>query len=248
MLRLPTLWTIPEDLPNADKDLRRDLNACVLRLAHMRPATVDGADQELRLSKIAWKLKSLIAALLHRVVALSDGVALAMNAKSTLIAILAARALIETLAVTALARSQIKDAVAKADIEQVGDISFAWLMATRDASLVADFPTTKALNIVTVLDKLAKTNDVLKLIRDQYDWLSEICHPNGQGGFFLFGSLDRATTVVTFAAEQNPQRHLDNLHAALTLLLISEDWIQDLMRLIPTVALMHGVEEPPCDN
>jgi hypothetical protein len=238
-LKDPCLWKIDQSLTEPDRKLLEDLNACVLRLAALRPTRFSAGDQELHLSKIAWKLKSLVAALLHRLVALADGAAVAMNARSTLVAMLAVRALIETVAVTSLVRTQLRSALERGDIAEIDRLIFAWLMATRDAERLSDWPEAKATNIITVLEKLGKASGMMKEVKAHYEWLSEICHPNSSGGFFMFGKMDRETTAVTFVAEQYPEMNLSHLLAGLVLVLASEDWINDLVGCIPEVGLLH---------
>lgn len=240
MLKDPRLWDVDQSLSDRDRKLLGDLNACMLRLAALRPISFSGGDQELHLSKIAWKLKSLVSALLHRLVALADGAAVAINARSTLVAMLAVRALIETVAVTGLIRAQLRSALENGNIAEIDRLIFAWLMATRDPEHLSDWPEAKAMNIITVLDKLGKTSDMLKEVKTHYEWLSELCHPNSSGGFFMFGKMDRATTTVTFVTEQHPKMNLSHLLAGLILVLVCEDWINDLMKLIPEVGLLHN--------
>ncbi len=245
MLSSPTPWMIADELSPRDQELRRQLNASVQRLADLRPIKVSAIDDDLSLSKVAWKVKSLIAALLHRIVALCDGAALSMNAKSPLGSALAVRALIETLAVLGFVREQLQKAVADRNIHEIDRLAFTWLMATRDPSRLSEFPAAKAMNIVTVLEKLAKTSELQKMAKEQYEILSEICHPNSAGGFFMFGDLDRANGTVTFSSEQNAALNVEVLHCALMLVMFVEEWIGDVRVLIPEVAVLDLAETPP---
>src|ERR1700736_1240230 len=97
-LRSPTAILPDDRLTEADRELVADLSASLDRLDGLRAVEINVSGQFAR-SKIAWKLVTYEHALLHRIVALMDGVAVAWNGRSTLSAILTARAFMETLAV-----------------------------------------------------------------------------------------------------------------------------------------------------
>ncbi len=90
------LWD--EGLTESDKQAMTDINASLDRLNGLRAVEINVAEHFAR-SKIAWKLATYQHALLHRIVALMDGTAVAWNNRCTLSAILSARALMETIAV-----------------------------------------------------------------------------------------------------------------------------------------------------
>jgi hypothetical protein len=77
-LKEPTHLTWDARLLETDKKLICDLNAAFDRLSRIRAVEINISGKFLR-SKIAWKLATYQHVLLHRLVALMDGVAVAWN-------------------------------------------------------------------------------------------------------------------------------------------------------------------------
>src|SRR5260370_39878600 len=90
-LREPHRLTWDERLTDADKALVAELNASLDRLNCRRAVEINVSGPFAR-SKIAWKLSVYQHALLHRIVALMDGTAVALNNRCLLSAVLSARA------------------------------------------------------------------------------------------------------------------------------------------------------------
>ncbi len=91
-LKIPAELIWDARLPEADKKLVADLNASLARLDGLRAVKINVSDHFAR-SKIAWKLAAYQLVLLHRIVALADGLAIAWNNGNPLSAMLCARAL-----------------------------------------------------------------------------------------------------------------------------------------------------------
>jgi hypothetical protein len=150
-------------------------------------------------SKIAWKLATYQHALLHRVVALIDGAALAWNNRCILSAILSARALMETIAVMAEFEKQIAVLLEREDLGALDALVQRGTFASRDPEWLKEFPETKAINAITYVEKFDKQ---LPGFKGHYDMLSERCHPNSTGHNFLFSSTLR-TRRCAFAMSAN---------------------------------------------
>ncbi len=97
-LREPRHLVWDERLPETDMETVESLKKCLDRLNALRAVEINIAGHFAR-SKIAWMLATWQHALLHRVVALMDGIAVAWNNRCTLSAMLSARAFMETVAV-----------------------------------------------------------------------------------------------------------------------------------------------------
>jgi hypothetical protein len=95
MRSLIFIWD--DRLTEADKTLIGGLNASVVRLSGLRAVEINVSGKFVR-SKIAWKLATYQHVLLHRLIALIDGAAVAWNSRCTLSAMLSARAFMETYA------------------------------------------------------------------------------------------------------------------------------------------------------
>jgi hypothetical protein len=102
-LKEPAHFTWDDRLAEADRKLVGDINASLDRLSGLRAVEIAVSGKFAR-SKIAWKLATYQHVLLHRLIALMDGAAVAWNSRCTLSAMLSARALMETFAVMPTAR------------------------------------------------------------------------------------------------------------------------------------------------
>jgi hypothetical protein len=240
ILRKPTQLVWDDRLPEADKATIDGLNASLLRLDAMRAIEIN-ISGPFACSKIAWKLATYQHALLHRVIALIDGTALAWNARSTLSAMLSARAFMETLAVFAELESQVTQFLAKEDLakEDLGALDAhaqRGTFASRDEELIKEFPEIKATNILTFVDKFDKDAEGF---RGHYDRLSEHCHPNSLGHHFMFSAFDRSEGSTRYSDECEPARNAHMIIAALIPLPLVESMTTRLTDLIFKVAELH---------
>ena len=85
-------------------------------------------------SKIAWKLAFYQHALLHRIVALADGTAVAWNSRTTLSAMLSVRALMETLAVIGGLEDRLDRLVAEENLGGLNALAMHGLFSSRHTS------------------------------------------------------------------------------------------------------------------
>jgi hypothetical protein len=237
-LREPTHLTRDDTLTETDKQLVHDLNASLDRLSGMRASEINVSGKFLR-SKIAWKLAVYQHALLHRIVALMDGVAVAWNNECTLSAMLSARALMETLAVLAEFERRVDRLLKQQDLGGLDAVGQNATFASRDPEWTKENPETQAVNVVTYIDKFNKR---VKGFRDHYDRLSERCHPNSHGHNFMFSKLDTSDGTVRFYDEREPQRNRQMILGALVLLPLVESISARLDQLIEKVSdLQHSV-------
>jgi len=229
----------------ADKELVAKLNATLGRLNVLRAVEITVSGPFAR-SKIAWKLATYQHVLLHRIVALIDGVAVACNNRCALAAILSARALMETVAAVAALEANVLSQLANKDLSQIDAIAQRGISASRDTEWLRTNPELIATNVVTYIDKL---NKIAPGVRSHYDALSELCHPNSRGHNFLFSTLDRSDGTVRFCDERDPQGNAHMIFAALALFPLVESMMPRLDAMILEVSdLQHGsypVGDPP---
>jgi hypothetical protein len=148
-----------------------EVNASLKRLNELRAVEINVSGAFAR-SKIAWKLGTYHHVLLHRIVALMDGAALAWNARSTLSAMLSARAFMETLAVMAELESRVAEFLAREDLGALDALAQKGIFASRDPEWTKEFPETMAVSVLTYIDKFDKRASGF---RGHYDRLSERC-------------------------------------------------------------------------
>ena len=136
-LTKPRHFIWDERLQEAEKQTLAEINVCVDRLNESRALeiNVSGPFAE---SKIAWKLASYHHALLHRVVALLDGTAVAWNARCTLSAILSARAFMETFAVMDRLVTRVGIYFAAEDLGGLDSLGQNGVFATRDDEMLKE--------------------------------------------------------------------------------------------------------------
>jgi hypothetical protein len=194
-LKIPTPFVWDDRLPDEDRALVDRLNSALRKLDGMRAVEIAVAGPFAR-SKVAWKLATYQHGLLHRIVELIDGVALGWNGKNILAAILSARAFMEAFAVLAELEVCSAQLLAMEDLAGLDRIAQNGLFSSRDPEWVEERPETKAINVLTFIDKFDKRADGL---RHHYDLLSEICHPNAAGHARLFSELDRSDGTVRYS-------------------------------------------------
>ena len=237
MLRIPHSIVWDDRLPPEDGKHVEDINRALSRLNELRALeiVVSGPFAQ---SKIAWKLAVYQHVLLHRIVALVDGVAVAWNNRSTLAAMLSARAFMETIALFYEFQRQATKHLGQEDLSELNKLSHG-LYATRDEIWLAEHPEDKATNILTYINSFAKLADGF---RGHYDMLSERCHANAQGHNFMFSRLDRTDGTVTFFDESDPKGNAHLILTALIVLPLVEDIMAHLDGLMLKVAaLQHRV-------
>jgi hypothetical protein len=239
-MRQPTALVWDERLPVEDRETIAKLNVALQTLDGLRAMEINVVGPFAR-SKIAWKLATYQHALLHRIVALIDGVALGFNHQNTLAAALAARALMESFAVFAELTSQTQSLLATKDLVGLDRLAQNGLFATRDKEFLQVYPPAVASNVLGYIDKFDRTADGY---RGHYDRLSELCHPNAAGHTHLFSKLNRSDGTVRYAEDANSARHAHMIIAAVVAVLLVEKMMGQLDATILDVAEYHHLVAP----
>jgi hypothetical protein len=166
---------------NIDEGATTDIhafNTVLARLRDRRLTEIAISGPFLR-SKLAWKIATYQQPVLYRIVMLASGCAANWNQRNLLCAYLAARALVETIAVFWMLEVDLQNLIKKEDLGGIDALITNRTISTRDLELVEAHPTTKAINVLTIIDRIEKRE--LPGIRPHYDSLSERCHPNSFG-------------------------------------------------------------------
>ncbi|NKM36340.1 hypothetical protein [Rhizobium laguerreae] len=215
----PTFWVWDDRLRPEEKEIIDEANEALLRLSDTRAIEINASGPFLR-SKLAWKIAVYAHGLQHRVVGLSDAVALCWNSRSTLGAMLNARALLETIAVVAHLERTIQRLLRIEDIGALNDFIDNGTFAKRDREVLSKSPDIEARNILTSIAVLEKT---IPGTRAHYDRLSERCHPNYMGHVALFSELNREDGSVSFRKERHPDTNAQAVLGAYLFLPLVED-------------------------
>jgi hypothetical protein len=128
----------------------------------------------------------------------------AFNNRNTLSAMLSARAFMETMAVMAEIESRVEQLLHEENLGGLDALAQNGIFASRDEEWIKEFPETKAINVLTYVDKFDKRANGF---REHYDLLSERCHPNTLGHNFMFATLNRSDGSVKFQDEREPSRN-----------------------------------------
>jgi hypothetical protein len=238
----PTTLIWDDRLSEPDKVSIAKLNAALQRLDGLRAVeiTVNGLFAR---SKVAWKIAIYQHALMHRIVALMDGAALGWNNRNTLAAMLAARALMETVAVFAELENRVAHFLAAGDLASLDALAHSGIFASRDPEWLVEALDTKAVNVLTYVDRFDKCAEGY---RGHYDRLSERCHPNGAGHSRMFSSLDRTDGTVRYGDEVDSKGNAHMLFAALIVLPLVESMSVRLDDLIGKVSDLQHRLHPVC--
>ena len=145
-LKEPTYLVWDDSLTATDENLVGDLNASLSRLSGLRAVEINVSGKFLG-SKIAWKLATYQHALLHRLVALMDGAAVAWNDRCTLSCLLSARALMETFAVMAEFERRVARLLKEEDLGGPDALAQNGIFASGDPAWIKDNPETAAVSV-----------------------------------------------------------------------------------------------------
>lgn len=238
MLKEPHALIWDHRLSEGDKDFVEKLSTTMRDLSQRRAIEMTRSQKFAR-SKIAWLLTYYQQVLLHRMVALVDGTAATWNCRCTLTAQLSARAFMETFALFADFRANVKKHLAADDLAALGALARDGIYANRDKELLKERPETKAINVLTLIQRFDK---MAQGFEAHYDALSERCHPNCAGHTYMFAELDRSDATVRFEDERNPAQNGFLIMGALATLPLVPRFMSELDKMIEQVAeLQHRV-------
>ena len=226
----------PSNLKEDDVKLIKEINAGLYRLKAQRVDQIK-VEGRLRESKLAWKLAVYREAVLWRIVALTESLALNWNRDNIVGTYLPARALIETSALLLDLEQELKKHVASRDIAALDALLNSRTFATRDKKWIEENPQSEAINVLTLIDRMDKRTD--SGVRRHYDLMSERCHPNCLGHHQLYGTLDVGTGTTSFSETKNIERHRDVILGATVLLLLDEHCIDRLENEVERVAALQ---------
>jgi hypothetical protein len=221
-------------------DIRR-FNSVLRRLEKRRATRVERVGP-LAKSKIAWKAAVLQQALLYRTIELGGGCAKMWNYGNVLCSVLAARALLETIAVTLDFEVKLQEHCKTRNFQTLDQLITSHTFATRDAGFLAEAPELAAKNVLTYIDRLERK---MPLIRKHYESLSEWCHPNSNGHYFTFGSLNRETGSVRFSKRKLLGKGLlDHVLAVYVMVGLIENAMDRLDVMILDISNAHAEAHP----
>jgi hypothetical protein len=214
------------DLTKEEHDVLDKIYATLDRLTQRRKAHMslssNGLDGVLR------------EVFLYRLVAAASGTIVNWNTGNVLCSFLAARALFETFAFLwdydrAIAMAQT------GTLEEFEAITRIRLGATRNPKWIKTNPEWKSTNILTLIDRLSEVRSAG--LRNAYDEMSNRCHPNSEGLFYMFADLDEEAEIVRFSDRNKHVGWAFHLVFAVTGLIVeAEEILERLENATPKIA------------
>ncbi len=166
---------------------------------------------DLRRSKVAWKVAVLRQSLTYRLVDLGDATISQWQESNSLACIVLARSFWETVAVVHYTAMGTRKAIDAKDLTEVNRLAMQLSFGGKHRDWrLGDWT---AVNVLTALDHMSR---VLPPVRDFYEKMSEIAHPNSQGAHQFYSETNKELIETTFSRQKRGQSEiLENILAAL---------------------------------
>ena len=187
-------------------------------------------------SKIAWKFAVLRQSLTYRLVDLSDATVAQWQEGNSLACIVLARSFLETVAVIHSVAGSARKALEERDLAALDRQAMRYSFGGRHPYWQFD-DIGNPINVLTALNHLSQE---IAPVRDFYERISEIAHPNSQGTHQFYSDVDKETVEVTFSREKRDRGAiLPHLMAALTGLPWSLVKLAEIDAMISQIADLH---------
>lgn len=123
------------------------------------------------------------------------------------VAIMCARGLYESLATVTDFETQLKAKLAGGNLQDIFQFTKEMSHVTKNQGWIAKLgnPNVLATNVITMVKKL---KSIRANIPDEYDFLSEIAHPNGVGAVGFFADMSSPSDITVFD-DSGPDVHAD---------------------------------------
>jgi hypothetical protein len=206
---------IPRDI--CSRDGVRELNDVLARLIARKIDRLALMEPE-SLFRLSNYIRAYCQAHIRRCLSLAESAYVLFFDENGLVSLLCARAIYETVASFCHFEGQLQAIIKKGDLADIFEFTKAKAHATRIPFLLEKHGSAvQATNILTQIDKL---NALRPKAREEYDFLSDVTHPNSMGGYHFFASNpDKDDDVVTFSdGGPDPRADLQWILAACSLL------------------------------
>jgi hypothetical protein len=164
--------------------------------------------------------------------------------EDVLVALMCARAVYETVANFVHVEKQLQEKIATGDIQAIFEFVKAKTHATKAQHLIDQHgEQVKAVNILTQIDKLAKL--VRPRINQEYEFLSELVHPNSFGAALFYADFPRDSDEAIFRnGGPDPRADLQWILVATDLLYTFEEALERIEAQLPELS-RKGREQSP---
>jgi hypothetical protein len=172
------------DAPDQLRDFFNSLNLCAKRLQSIKQRKIDPRSDSM--PAVVWQLLSVHQTIVYRAVELQNAVAILLNEKNFLGALIMARTLVELAAFVSELHMKVGIGVKENDLAKINAATMAANFATRWEHAPADTKATNIVTLITHFDRDFAENTAGKPLFGIHATLSEYVHPNwsGMAGFF----------------------------------------------------------------
>jgi hypothetical protein len=133
-------------------------------------------------------------------------------------------------------------ALAAQDLKSIDELSMNRTFATRDTQWLSDYPGSKAVNVLTLIDQFDKR--MMPGLRRHYDMMSERCHPNSLWHHQMFSTLDTNTGTVAYSEHKHLNASFHHVLAALILFQLTESTMEKLDEAVIEIADLQHQRHP----
>jgi len=203
------------------------VKAIVYQFKDNLPSRVDPASITWE-SKIPWKVVNLREALLYRITELSESALELYETQNRIIsAFIITRAIHETIALYYSFHVKLKRVIDNRSLDNFDEYLMKMLFGWKNDN---DFP--KVPNILNAIDDLNKQLDGF---RQNYDRLSEFCHPNYSGVFGAYAKINKEKGWVDFGKEVQKTNPMIGIHPLVAMLELFKSYYNESAELIPSL-------------
>jgi hypothetical protein len=160
------------------------------------------------------------------------------------VAIMCARGLYESLATVTDFETQLKAKLAAGNLQDIFQFTKEKSQATKNQAWIAKLgnPNVLAANVLTTVKKL-KT--IRANVPDEYDFLSEIAHPNGVGAVGFFADMSDPSDIAVFD-DSGPDVHADLqwIIIAASFLVQFEEVMDRIEAELPALSALGAAQAP----
>lgn len=204
------------------------INNLITQLNNRRSKTVNPATIPIT-PKVVFNLKSYVQLSLHRVVDLAMEACNSWNNGTPVVAIILDRAMLENVAYLFDISNQIKRYITENQFSEIHNLISNRLVGSRLKEARS-----KICNVMTVIDKIDKT---FRGFKENYNFLSDFCHPNYSGMLGLYGKMnyDEIYLKIDRRIGISEEIFFNVLFSLEPSLLIFEDCLNDIEKIYPAL-------------
>jgi len=219
-----------------------DLNELLKRLEARKIDCIDLQDPETGF-RVSNYIRVYCQANIRRCLSLFESAYGLFFTENVLVSLLCVRAIYETIAAFCHFERKFQTVLAKGDLAEIFEFVKAKAHATRSKPLLQKHG--EAVMAVNILTQIKNLEPLRPTISKEYEYLSDVTHPNSLGVFHFFASNPDDKEVVTFSdGGQNPRADLQWILVGGHLLTHFESAVIRIEATLPALSEKGRVQSP----